>query len=99
MRSGGLNPGVDPDALDRRMAELAEALEEAAGARASRAVGPAPDGKVTVAGERVAPGDILRAALAATIVPPDPENPLRPAPNSSRLPCCGRPMGWCVCGI
>lgn len=62
-------------------------------------LGPAPDGKITVAGERVAPGDILRASLAAVIVPPDPENPLRPAPSSSRLPCCGRPMGWCVCGI
>lgn len=93
------HPGVDPDALGRRMAELEEALEEAARARAARAVGPAPDGRIDVAGERVAPSTVLRAGLAAAIVPPDPASPLKPAPSSSRLPCCGRPMGWCACGI
>lgn len=30
------HPGVDPDELDRRMAELAEAIEEAARARHER---------------------------------------------------------------
>lgn len=80
--------------VDRAIRAAQERLDEI---DAAEEVGPAPDGRITVADERVAPSVVLRASMAA-IVPPDPANPLKSAPSDGPwLKCCGRPMGWCVC--